>query len=128
MNTVFAVVDGDGVQEIIFASRELAEEYVAKMGRRREVEEWPVDDTRPEYAEVLSMSVTLYPALTDDRFFDPMEYRYIVCSVDYLDWPTPECKVYRSAYHLTVTGTDHEHVRETWAEEIVNFREEWEKR
>jgi hypothetical protein len=132
MNTVFAVVDSEGNTQIVFASRELAEEYVDKVRWRRDVEEWPVYDTRPEYAEVLSLTVILYSWLTpktiDNRVFDPVEYRHVSCSAEYWGWPPPECKVFRSAHHLTVTGTDHERVRKTWAEEIVRFREEWEKR
>ena len=130
MNNVFEVVDSEGNTEIAFASRELAEEYIAKMGRRyAQVEECPVHDTRTEYVEVLTLDVTLYSWLTpENRVFEPMEYRHVSCSAEYWDWPPPECKVFRSAYHLTVMGTDHERVRKTWAEEIVRFREEWEKR
>ena len=132
MNTVFEVVDSEGNTQIVLASRELAEEYVDKVRWRRDVEEWPVYDTRPEYADVLKLSVWVFPWLTpetvDNRVFDPVEYRNVRCSFDYPDWPPPECKVFRSAHHLTVKGTDHERVRETWAEEIVRFREEWEVR
>jgi hypothetical protein len=129
MNNVFEVVDSEGNTEIVFASRELAEEYIDKVGRRCAVEERPVYDTRLEYAEVLTLYVTLSSWLTpDNRVFDPVEYRNVRCSFDYPDWPPPECKVFRSASHLTVTGTDHERVRETWAKEIVSFREEWERR
>lgn len=133
MNNVFVVVDSEGNAGIIFASRELVEEYIAKMGQRYAlVEECPVHDTQPEYVEVLSLSAILYSWLTpktiDNRLFDPTEHRNACCSAEYWDWPPPECKVTRSARHLTVMGTDHERVRETWAKEIVSFREEWEKR
>ena len=129
MNTVFAVVDNEENTQIIFASRELAGEYIDKVGWKYEVEECPVHDTRPEYTEVLTLDVTLDSWLTpENRVFDPVEYRYVSCSAKYWGWPPPECKVLRSAYHLTVTGTDHERVREIWAKEIISFREEWESK